>query len=44
MDGEHTVFGRVVRGMDVADRIAKTPRDESDWPLEKLGIVMRIAE
>ena len=44
LDGEHTVFGRVVRGMDVADRIAKTPRDESDWPLERLGIVMRIAE
>ena len=44
LDGEHTVFGRVVRGMDVADRIAKTPRDESDWPLERLGIVMRTAE
>ena len=44
LDGEHTVFGRVVRGMDVADRIAATPKDDSDWPLEKLGIVMRIME
>ena len=44
LDGEHTVFGRVLRGMDVADRIAETPRDDSDWPLEKLGIKMRAVE
>lgn len=44
LDGEHTVFGRVIRGMDVADRIALTPRDDSDWPLEKLAIKMRLAD
>ena len=44
LDGEHTVFGRVVRGMDVAIRIAETPRDDSDWPLEKLGIKMRVVK
>ena len=44
LDGEHTVFGRVVRGMDVADRIAETPKDDSDWPLEKLEIKMRVVE
>ena len=40
LDGEHTVFGRVVRGMDVADKIAQTPTDASDWPLERLEIEM----
>jgi peptidyl-prolyl cis-trans isomerase B (cyclophilin B) len=44
LDGEHTVFGRVIRGMEVADRIALTPRDDSDWPLEKLAIKMRLAD
>jgi peptidyl-prolyl cis-trans isomerase B (cyclophilin B) len=44
LDGEHTVFGRVVRGMDVAVRISETPKDNSDWPLEKLGIKMRVVE
>ena len=44
LDGEHTVFGRVVSGMDVVDRIADTPRDDSDWPLKKLGIKMRAVE
>lgn len=44
LDGEHTVFGRVVSGMGVADRIAETPSDESDWPLEKLEIKMRILD
>lgn len=44
LDGEHTVFGKVVRGIEVAERIALTPRDDSDWPLEKLAIKMRLAE
>ena len=39
-DGEHTVFGRVVRGMEIADRIAQTPTDDSDWPCERLEIEM----
>ena len=44
LDGEHTVFGKVVRGMEVADMIALTPRDDSDWPLEKLAIKMSIVQ
>lgn len=38
LDFEHTVFGRVISGMAVADRIAQTPTDASDWPLEKLEV------
>jgi len=43
LDGEHTVFGRVVEGMDVVDRLAATPRDASDWPLERLEVRMNFA-
>jgi peptidyl-prolyl cis-trans isomerase B (cyclophilin B) len=40
LDFEHTVFGRVISGMSVADKIAQTPTDNSDWPLEKLEVVI----
>jgi len=41
LDGEHTVFGRVVSGMEAVDKLAATPTDDSDWPLTRLE--MRIA-
>jgi cyclophilin family peptidyl-prolyl cis-trans isomerase len=34
LDGKHTVFGRVTRGMHVVDRISTLPRDEADRPRE----------
>ena len=33
LDGEHTVFGRVVDGMDVVDSIAQVQTDSNDRPL-----------
>ena len=42
LDGEHTVFGRVVEGMDIVDRLAATPRDGSDWPVERLEVRMNV--
>jgi cyclophilin family peptidyl-prolyl cis-trans isomerase len=32
LDGKHTVFGRIVSGQEVADRISTADRDESDRP------------
>ena len=34
LDGKHTVFGKVVDGMDVVDAIESTPTDASDRPLD----------
>lgn len=34
LDGKHTVFGRVVSGQDVVDRISRVERDARDRPLE----------
>jgi peptidyl-prolyl cis-trans isomerase B (cyclophilin B) len=34
LDGKHTVFGRIVDGMDAVDAIESTPTDASDKPVE----------
>jgi cyclophilin family peptidyl-prolyl cis-trans isomerase len=38
LDGKHTVFGQVVSGQDVVDRISRVPRDERDRPVEPVSI------
>jgi peptidyl-prolyl cis-trans isomerase B (cyclophilin B) len=40
LDGEYTVFGEVVRGMDVVDTIAETTTGARDKPLEDVTIDM----
>ena len=39
LDGAYTVFGKVVEGMDVVDKIAAVPRDQRDNPVEKVEMV-----
>jgi peptidyl-prolyl cis-trans isomerase B (cyclophilin B) len=38
LDGKHTVFGRVVGGTDVLDKLDHAETDASDRPLEPQGI------
>lgn len=44
LDGKYTVFGEVVSGMDVADKIVNQPRDRADNPTEKIEMKIKIAE
>jgi len=39
LDGKHTVFGRVLGGLDVAENITKVERDQQDRP--KTNVVMK---
>jgi cyclophilin family peptidyl-prolyl cis-trans isomerase len=36
LDGQYTVFGEVLDGMDVADKIVNSPRDGNDNPNERI--------
>ena len=36
LDRQYTAFGRVVRGIEVADQIVAAPRDERDNPRERV--------
>jgi peptidyl-prolyl cis-trans isomerase B (cyclophilin B) len=44
LNGQYTVFGEVVSGMEVADRIANEPRDKKDNPLERVDMKVEIIE
>ncbi len=42
LDRNYTVFGEVIDGMDVADKIVSIPRDSRDNPIEKIPMTISI--
>ena len=42
LDGEHTVFGEVVEGMDVVEAISKVDVDSGEWPLINIPITVEV--
>lgn len=44
LDKQYTVFGEVVSGMDVADKIVNLPRNQRDLPDERVEMKIKIIE
>jgi peptidyl-prolyl cis-trans isomerase B (cyclophilin B) len=44
LNGKYTVFGEVVKGMEVADKIVSQPRDSRDNPRERIEMTVKIVE
>ena len=44
LDRNYTVFGRVTKGMDVADKIVNLPRNGRDLPSERVEMTVKIID
>ena len=44
LNNDHTVFGRVVRGMDVAEKIAQVKTGNSEWPIDNVEMDIEILD
>lgn len=42
LDGQYTVYGQVIQGLDVIDKIAKLPKDERDRPLANVPMTVKV--
>ena len=44
LDMKYTVFGEVLEGMDIVDKIASVPVNTYDWPSQEIYITMEVVE
>ena len=42
LDGDYTIYGKVIKGMDVVDAIVNNPRDSIDEPLTPISLDVSI--
>ena len=42
LDGDYTIFGRIIKGMEIVDRIVTVARDKQDQPLEPITLQVKI--
>ncbi len=44
LDGEYTVFGKIIKGLDVIDKIATQPKGQFDRPAEDVRMIVTVEE
>jgi peptidyl-prolyl cis-trans isomerase B (cyclophilin B) len=44
LDGQYTVFGKVIKGLEVIDKIATQPKDGADRPTEDVRMTVTVEE
>lgn len=42
LDMDYTVFGEVISGMDVADKISQLPKDERNRPIKDVKMTIKL--
>ena len=44
LDGQYTVFGKVIKGLDVIDKITAQPKDGADRPVDDVRMTVTVEE
>jgi peptidyl-prolyl cis-trans isomerase B (cyclophilin B) len=44
LDGDYTVFGKVISGLEVVDKIANLPRDNNERPMQDVRMTVTVEE